>query len=279
MISVITINYNNKTGLEHTIRSVQEQHRKVYEHILIDGASTDGSVEVLDSHKDHFSYAISEPDTGVYQAMNKGIRAATGNYLLFLNSGDVLIDKNILDKVSPLLNEGSAIYFGDLVFCDDKGNEDTIIYPKELSFSFFYEKSLGHPATFIKRSVFDDVFYYNEDLKIASDWEFFICAICKYNVSYKHLNMIIAKFFTDGMSTELNNIEIINKERTACLKRHFPLFLKDTQRLIEYRSLGETNRFKMLAALESSAFARKVNSFMLRVLLILTKGKQSSDLK
>ncbi len=99
LLSIITINYNDKFGLERTIKSVQEQTFTNFEHIIIDGGSTDGSKEVIEANKNSFSYWVSEPDKGIYNAMNKGIKEAKGEYLFFLNSGDHLNGQNALDKI------------------------------------------------------------------------------------------------------------------------------------------------------------------------------------
>ena len=206
--SIITINYNNAEGLEKTIKSVKSQTYSNFEHIIIDGNSKDGSKTVIESHKDFFSYSISEPDTGIYNAMNKGIKVSKGKYLLFLNSGDKLYDHQILDKVSKKMFENLDIYYGDLNLIFKKENKIQV-FPKKLSFGFFYEKSLAHPSVFIKKNLFDDLFYYNESFKIISDWEFFTCAICKYNASYKHLGLIISKFNTDGISSRLESYQAI----------------------------------------------------------------------
>ncbi|GAK93153.1 colanic acid biosynthesis glycosyl transferase WcaE [Nonlabens ulvanivorans] len=137
ILSIITINYNDKVGLERTVNSVQEQTVQDFEYIIIDGGSNDGSKDFLNRSKDYFDYFISEPDTGVYEAMNKGIKQANSEYLLFLNSGDTLYDKNILSKVLPNLKSyQSQIVYGDLyMICEDKTNFINS-YPKKLNFNF-----------------------------------------------------------------------------------------------------------------------------------------------
>src|SRR4051812_11860469 len=111
-ISIITINYNDKEGLRSTIDSVITQSFRDFEFLVIDGNSSDGGKEVLEEYKSHIDYCVSEPDTGVYNAMNKGIRAATGDYLLFLNSGDVLYNNDILARVDMEIRNDFGIYYG-----------------------------------------------------------------------------------------------------------------------------------------------------------------------
>ncbi|MBT8256011.1 MAG: glycosyltransferase [Bacteroidia bacterium] len=221
IISVITVNYNNASGLENTLQSVAAQSLEDFEYVVVDGNSSDHSKEVLSVYSKDITRWISEPDTGVYQAMNKGIRLANGKYVLFLNSGDTFVGPDVLKKVQQRLAGGKDIYYGDLKFIW-KRKEQQRSYPKNLSFEFFLERSLPHPGSFIKKELFDQLFYYSEDLSIVSDWEFFICAICKEKVSYEHLEMVISNFDLQGMSNDPENKEKIQLERLEVIKKHFP---------------------------------------------------------
>ncbi|MDP3312577.1 glycosyltransferase family 2 protein [Lutibacter sp.] len=274
-LSIITINYNNIEGLKKTIASVVNQTYKEFEYIVIDGGSKDGSEEVISNYKSSIDYAVIEPDSGVYNAMNKGIYKANGSYLLFLNSGDVLYNSDVLAKVVGRLDKEYDFYYGDIVLSGSKKHKS---FPSKLSFSFFYIKSLPHQATFIKRTVFDNVFYYNEDLKVNSDWELFSCAICKYNCTYEYLNFIISVMDTNGMSHDPKNQELIKKERTYCLEKHFPLYLEDYKKLFSDVPYFEINRFKMLKELENSFFSKKINSLFLKIQLRLLRNKSVKDL-
>jgi len=269
LISIITINFNNATGLENTIKSVASQSFKDVEHIVIDGNSTDGSKEIINTYQDLFSYWISEPDWGVYNAMNKGIKASRGVYLLFLNSGDTLVSASVLNKVSQEIEGGLDLYYGNLII-DDKKIKKEKIYPDTLSFHyFFYKGHLPHPATFMKRILFETISYYNEDYKIASDWEFMVCAICKYNVSFKHLNIFVANFVADGLSSDSKNRKLLLEEKDLILKNNFPLFINDHDRLLELDAFAQLNRFKMLKQLERYRITQKLNTIWLKMLLML----------
>ena len=221
MVSIITINYNNSAGLESTKKSVISQQRVRFEYLVIDGNSTDGSKDVLEAFKHNIDYVVSETDRGIYHAMNKGIKAATGTYLLFLNSGDVLLNEQVLYCASPYLKTGLDIYYGDLQYVE-AGNTHRAHFPEFLDFKYFFKASLPHPASFIKRSLFDEVFYYNEALDIVSDWEFFICAICKYNASYQHLDLVVSDFEPGGISWDPKYKLLQANERRECLQKHFP---------------------------------------------------------
>jgi glycosyltransferase involved in cell wall biosynthesis len=224
-ISIITVNYNNKTGLDKTIQSVLNQSYSNIEYIVIDGDSTDGSKDILTHYKDQISHTVSEPDLGIYNAMNKGIMAASGDYLLFLNSGDNLIDNLVIEKAISCGMKEDLVY-GDIVYVNGEETRDWIA-ADVLSFQTFYEHTIPHPATFIKRGLFNLVGLYSEEYKIVSDWEFFLMAICRYNCSYKHINLMISQFYLDGISGDPNNYKKLLVERETILKKHFPYFIED----------------------------------------------------
>ncbi len=220
-ISIITVNYNDAKGLEKTISSVVDQSLRDMEYIVVDGKSTDGSVDIIEGREQHITQWISQSDSGVYQAMNRGISLATGTYVLFLNSGDTFYDSEVLSKVSEKLDGNKDIYYGNLMFVG-KDRQMLTEYPKKLTFNHFVERSLPHPGTFIKRDLFDRYFFYSEDYKIVSDWEFFIFVICKAEVAYEHLEMVISKFDLQGMSNDPKNKALIKEERTRVFQAHFP---------------------------------------------------------
>ncbi|MEO5984833.1 MAG: glycosyltransferase family 2 protein [Ferruginibacter sp.] len=233
-ISIITINLNNVAGLQKTMSSVFKQTFKDIEYIIIDGDSNDGSKKLITEKEDKLSYWISEKDSGVYNAMNKGIKKASGKYLLFLNSGDYLVDENILSKVSNEL-DGTGIIYGNVFLIESPRSSWTGVYPSRLSFQHFVDSSLPHPSSFIKRCVFDEVGYYDERLKIVADWKFFVDAICKFNVSYKHLDLTVSVFSLDGLSSLPANKVLIEEEKNAVFKNDYNAFIKNSEELIQLR--------------------------------------------
>ncbi len=224
-ISIITINYNNAEGLNKTIDSVTAQSYKNIEYLIIDGGSDDGSVEIIERHSNGIYYWVSEPDKGIYNAMNKGIEACTGDYLLFLNSGDTLTQEGILEQAVDLGMDKDLVY-GDIVF-DKDGQRKEWPSTTQLSFDTFRAGGLPHPCTFIKRSLFELVGPYNEEHLIVSDWEFFLLATCKYNASYKHIHLFICDFCEEGISSDPLNQALIQEERNSVLQHHFSFFLDD----------------------------------------------------
>ncbi|WP_456439188.1 glycosyltransferase family 2 protein [Psychroserpens sp.] len=273
LISIITINYNDKEGLGSTISSVINQNFENFEYIVIDGNSTDGSKEIIEANKKYFSSWVSEDDTGIYNAMNKGIKIAKGKYLLFLNSGDTLYDNLVLSDVALYLKEDDDIYYGDLQLMFE--NRNTIkTFPDKLNFSFFSNRGyLPHPATFIKRTLFNSVHLYNEDFKIVADWDFLVCAIFKHNAAYKHIKRVVSVFDKNGISSNPRFYLAIQEEKEQSLKNNFSLFFEDSERLVEYDKKFNLKRFKMLNALEVNPRAQKINSIWLGLMSKLFKKR------
>lgn len=271
LLSIITINYNNKVGLEKTIESVINQTYNDFEYIVIDGNSSDGSQDIINEYNDKISYSISEPDTGIYNAMNKGIKIASGEFLLFLNSGDCLFDNNILSKVVQDLNSEISIFYGNMIISNNGKPTTFCNLPDELSFSFFLNFSLPHQATFIKKQLFDDNFYYNENLKIISDWEFNLYCICKKNEPYQHLNYIISDFDGSGISSNLNNTNQLLDEKNQVLSKHFPLFFEDSKLLNEMKS----KRFQQILVIKKNKIKWKVLKFLINIFSVFAPKSNS----
>ena len=243
-ISIITINYNNASGLEKTIRSVVEQTYNEYEYIIIDGASSDKSKEVVQGYQQYIDFWCSEKDSGIYNAMNKGIQRASGEYLLFLNSGDILSDSAVLSDIHSFLS-GEDIVYGDLFFMEANGGGAVFVYPDVLTVGYFLERSLGHPATFIKRELFQS-YLYTESLRMVSDWEFFVKKIILEGCSYRHVKRTISNFDTSGVSS-LSAEECI-REREQVLDHLFsPVLRKYFQEAEQLKKLPLLDVFLRLS--------------------------------
>ncbi|MCI0920764.1 glycosyltransferase family 2 protein [Sphingobacterium rhinopitheci] len=237
-LTIITINYNNRDGLERTMNSVFSQTYEDFEYIIIDGGSTDGSKELLESNTQKISCWISEPDKGIYNAMNKGIKVAKGEYLLFLNSGDILYSADVIEKVILELDQADIIS-GSLIVSDPEKGDFCWNSAKYVTFDLLFDHTLGHPNTFIKRKCFETVGEYDENLKIVSDWKWFLLGLVNYNLSYKSIDLVISVFYNDGISSESSNEDLITKERDVTLKKYFPLFYDDYIRLNELDAFKE----------------------------------------
>jgi glycosyltransferase involved in cell wall biosynthesis len=210
-LSIITINRNNAAGLEKTIQSVVIQTFSDFEYIVIDGASDDGSVEVIKKYADKITYWVSESDTGIYNAMNKGIKAAHGDFCLFLNSADCLINEktlqNVFDEIAGL--DEADIYYSDLV----KDDYSMIIFPKNLNINNLIDGTVNHQNSLIKYDLFTKYGYYNESLSIASDWEYFLKGYWIYKIKFLHIDTCIAIFNQDGISLNKYKERIIEDEK------------------------------------------------------------------
>ena len=217
-LSIITINYNNLAGLKKTIDSVVSQTIKDYEWIVIDGGSTDGSKELLEQYQSHFAFWCSEPDKGIYNAINKGISHATGDYVQFLNSGDWIYESNTLEKAFTQIDSRYDIYYGDMVQVNDGEKLNPITYPDELGFFFFPYNNICHQATFYRRTLFENN-PYDETFSIVSDWAMNIKLLFE-GCTFKHLNQNIVYYDNRGRSSETDQKHHI--ERTAAFKKYVP---------------------------------------------------------
>jgi glycosyltransferase involved in cell wall biosynthesis len=220
VLSIITINKNNYSGLKITIESVLSQSCRDFEYIVIDGASTDGSIDVLRKYDNEIDYWISEPDNGIYNAMNKGIRAAKGRNCQFLNSGDFLVSSDVIKKVLPNI-ENASIYVGYLIkiFSKKKHYLDKGIIGNITMFSL-YKGVINHSSAYIKRELFDQYGYYDETLKIVSDWKWYLWVVGFHNEKVVKLNFVISKFDMGGIST--SNKELLKIERRQVIEEYFP---------------------------------------------------------
>lgn len=208
--SIITVNYNNKEGLKRTIESVINQSFRDYEFIVIDGGSTDGSADILREYDQKITYWVSEPDKGIYNAMNKGIAKASGDYLNFMNSGDCFYDNHVLEKVDSYQYDADFIVGKDYHFKEEIQKGHASIQPPRTTMIHFFVSTLDHQSTFIKKELFDNS-PYNENYRLVSDWIFFTEKIVQGGKQVKFIPDIVCRREEGGLSEqqrEKNRIEI-----------------------------------------------------------------------
>lgn len=210
-LSIITINRNNKEGLRKTIVSVLNQSFLDLEYIIIDGGSNDGSVELINEYADKITYWVSEPDKGIYNAMNKGILQAKGEYLQFLNSGDWLVDETTLSKVFNIQREADIVYGHLNCLYESETIVHKALNENQLSLAYFYDDTLAHPSSFIARRLFNDCLY-DESYHIAADKKFFVEQIILRNCTLQQIDEIIVNFNTTGISYNPENHAKLKKE-------------------------------------------------------------------
>jgi len=289
-LSIITINYNNAEGLRKTLASVAAQTYDEIEHIIVDGGSTDGSVEIIREYADneairlqgytairqekngkaddalpnrpiassphrHEIRWISEPDKGIYNAMNKGIRMATGEYIEVLNSGDILAVDDVTERMmaalaqqvrgyrlevigngnsiaentalspnslitsSPIEN-GPAIFYGNMIKVNAQGQVVGKSGYTEYSLRQFYSSTLNHDCAYIRRDLFEEYGLYDENLKIVSDWKWYLQAIGLGRVKPEYVDIDVTIFDDGGISE--TNLALRNAERRQVLEELLP---------------------------------------------------------
>lgn len=225
-LSIITINRNNATGLEKTMRSVATQTYKELEYIVIDGASTDGSVEVIKKLEPGFPHLrwVSEPDTGIYNAMNKGIRMASGDYIQILNSADSLASDGVTERMlAELEKQGCpSILYGNMVkwFPDGRKMVDKCFAGQEITMLGMFTGTLNHDPAYIRRDLFEKYGYYDESLKIVSDWKWYLRAIILGGEKPQYVDIDATLFDMTGISE--TNKELDKAERKLVLEQLFP---------------------------------------------------------
>ena len=254
-LSIITVNLNDAAGLRKTIESVVSQAFTDYEFIVIDGGSTDGSVDIIKQYADKINYWESEPDRGIYHAMNKGIMRAKGEYCQFLNSGDWIIKNDGLQQIFDKKPDE------DILYCDAHLGNEKRVYPDSLNLLFFIESTITHQAAFIKRSLFKTFGLYDEEIKIVSDWEFWLKTIIKGQCSYRHIPLFLVYFDVNGISwTSHYHIVLLEKEKI--LKDYYPEMCDVFKELILLRE--ELNFYKyskpiqLVKKVQLSGFYKKI---------------------
>jgi len=225
-LSIITVCRNEESRIQRTIDSVLQQSDMAFEWIVVDGASTDGTLDILRQHRPSISQLISEPDQGLYDAMNKGVRVAHGEYTLFLNAGDRLENKDVVRSFRESgFTEDLVVGDIQIVLADGR-----LVYRKStehpLDGDLLYWRSFPHPATFIKRRLFQNFGVYDLSFKIAADWEFFTRMVVCQSVTVVAWSYCVAVFTNDGMSSDLKNRRQLCLERNRIRKRNYPILYR-----------------------------------------------------
>jgi glycosyltransferase involved in cell wall biosynthesis len=210
-LSIITINYNNAAGLKKTLDSVAEQTYTDFEHIIVDGASTDGSVDEIIAYSQspianrHKITWISEPDTGIYNAMNKGVRMAEGEYTLMLNSGDYLVDNRVIENIIPLL-DGTDIIQGNVISIINDVEVVNRGYGKSnISFLDAMGGKFLHQASCCRQELFEKYGMFDESYKINGDTVFYAKCLAFGNASFRYVDVNVAYYDIEGVSADPNN--------------------------------------------------------------------------
>lgn len=278
-LSIITVNLNNRGGLQKTIDSVVSQTFKDFEWIVIDGGSTDGSRELIEDYADHFAYWCSEQDKGIYNAMNKGIAHAIGEYCLFLNSGDCLTDSNVLINVGIYLQEDDIIY-GDARISYTDGRFENRCYPDIISLGYLFEGGkLCHQATFIKTALFSSK-QYDDNYKIAADFLFFLEQAFS-GKKFKHVHIFVCDYSMGGISDVADGIgdgigvsEIISAKESIPTS---PILIEVLERCKAQKYLANTKLEVFSSLCSRHHFLRRCITFIILSMKILDNECQKDN--
>ena len=216
-ISIITVCFNEQKNISETIESVLSQNYKDIEYILIDGGSSDGSLETINSYSSDIDYLISEPDNGIYNAINKGLLKVTGDIVGLLHAGDLFYDNNVISNVVSCFKQcdSDLIYGHSVVYSEDRKkiirkNVSPKYKDNLMKFGWFP----SHQSIYLKSSVFDQCGDYNEDYKIAADYEFLLRVLLVHKLKAKRLDMFLLKFHLGGVSSK--NIMSVVESNYEC---------------------------------------------------------------
>jgi glycosyltransferase involved in cell wall biosynthesis len=244
-VSVITVCFNSASTLDRALESVAMQDWSYVEHIVIDGASTDGTVNILERFKVRLAQVVSEPDRGIYEAMNKGLALATGDVICFLNADDYYATPQVLSQVALAMREDNLdALIGDVgFFRQDNINRTVRRYrsdrfkPERLAWGWMP----AHPALFMRREVFQRIGYFKTDYKIAGDYEHVVRAFCGKPLRYRHFPEILVRMQMGGISTKgLRATILLNQEVLRACKENgvstnlFKILIKYPTKLLEF---------------------------------------------
>ena len=235
-ITIITVVFNGAKYIRSAIQSILSQDYDNIEYIVIDGGSIDGTVDIVKEYQDKISVFISEPDEGIYDAMNKGIVLATGNVIGILNSDDFYVDNNVVKQVvREFNNRGVDSVFADLVYISSSNINKVVRYFDSGQFKpslFSYGLMPAHPTFFVKKSIYEKYGKFHTNFKNAADFDLLARFICTNKITYYYIDKVIVKMRLGGASTSFssiwtNNIEILRACKVNGIKTNiFKILLR-----------------------------------------------------
>lgn len=244
-ISIITACYNSSSTLSDAINSVRNQSYSDIEYIIIDGGSADGSVEIIKKNSEYISKWISEPDKGIYNAINKGIKLASGNVIGLLHSDDLLADNLIIERIAKaFINSGADVLYGDLIYVSKSDTGKVFRYWKAGKYNkkkLLYGWMPPHPTFFVKKEIYDKIGGFDEKFKIAADYEFILRTLNYIKTQVVYIPEVITKMRIGGASNKsLSNIILKSREDYFALKQNnfsFPfvaLIFKNLRKISQF---------------------------------------------
>lgn len=219
LISVISVVYNCCSTLESTIKSIMIQKYTSFEFIIIDGASTDGTQEIIKKYQDRISFWLSESDNGIYDAMNKGIKNAKGKYLFFLGGDDQFFDDSVLKNAATYLVNPANIYYGNAHFI-----KKNVLYDGKFNSIKIVTRNICHQSIFYPREIFTH-FFYNERYRVYADYDLNLRLFNNKFFRFKYIPLTIARFCDEGISGVRTLDANFEKDRMKIIKENFPLWV------------------------------------------------------
>ncbi|WP_417912912.1 glycosyltransferase family 2 protein [Candidatus Electronema sp. TJ] len=233
LYSIITVCLDNEQGAAKTAESIVKQTFSNFEWIFIDGGSQDNSVNAIRDNP-ALTHLVSEPDEGIYHAMNKGVYLSQGDYCIFLNAGDWFYNENVLENVSNRLEGDLVVGWLNVIYPDSFRKQSKIrrLDQQDVRRKFLYHRTLHHQSTFIKRSLFKKYGCYDQTFKIYGDWDFFLRVINK-GVDLKFIKLCIANYPFDGISSTSIGTAFNIKEINRIRQRHFSILYRVKRYIID----------------------------------------------
>lgn len=214
-VSIITVCYNSGKTISDTIASVAGQTHENIEYIVVDGGSTDETIQIVKSFSDTVDILITEPDNGIYDAMNKGIKAASGDIIGILNSDDLFEGSQVVEDIVKVFESDAECQcvYGDLIYVSSQNIHKILRYWRTGEYvknSFYYGWMPPHPTFYVRKSVFENYGYYLTDLKVAADYEFMLRVVGKHRLPVKYINRVLVRMRAGGVS----NRSILNRQQS-----------------------------------------------------------------
>lgn len=227
--SIITVCYNSAETIASTLDSIAKQSHADIEHIIIDGVSKDDTLNIIDRHKSKNTIITSEPDKGIYDAMNKGIKLASGDVVGTLNADDFYVNNQVISHIAEVFEDATVeACYADLVYVSQENTDKVVRYWKSQSYQDGLFKSgwmPAHPTFFVRKSVYDRLGYFNLDCKIAADFELLFRFIEQHQIKTVYIPKVMVKMRTGGTTNKnIKNILAQNKEIITTLKGFYPDF-------------------------------------------------------
>lgn len=234
LISVVTVVYNGAAHLEQTIQSVLSQKDPTVEYIIIDGGSTDGTLEIIHKYVAHLHYWVSEPDLGIFDAMNKGIRHASGSFIVMLNADD-WYEPGILEKVAAEINllTPSETHLDPVIYCDYYTFDESFTPPLKTGVTstqhYWRGMTISHQTMFVPRALYDRYGLYHLEYRFAADYDFFL-RLLQNHVTFHKLPVYGVNFRKGGasdshMNRSINEVSRIVRRYFGVFSKEYPLFL------------------------------------------------------